>query len=919
MKKQIKRHARICLSFCVMLVFGYLSFSQGLDTFALDENGVWNDQTASEEARLDDLVERALLLIEKAEHQNSFKYVDKILDFELGRTSPKYQSFYILNEAFKLPFRDSNRLMGFQKSIELASIVDYKIVMSLGHTFAGIYYRNQNNYEKSFEHWKTAIDLSNNTDDYHLNINNGWTEIQIAMMMIRQGKEEEANKYATEAFRTFWAIPDEPAVFYGYYELGKVCQQMKQYPKALEYFHKALPYTVEGNPFIHLEMANIYETQGEWAKALKYYDYYRKQCRVMNELNNEYGVMSDLGRMHVKVGEFDQATKVAEELLLDAKKENSLAPPFKVYTLLGDIALAQDKNDLAIEHYQTSLRLHEEEKYEWSWWVSYNHLSISMAYLEQRNYSKAIEHCLECEPYFEEENDFVEQEAVYETLYAAYKKSGNYRKALENLEKIIGLKKDKDPLETARQLQEYEFSKKVLTDSLKQVEKLLKIELAHQTALRVSNSYKFIAIGIGSLILLISLGLWSRLRFIRKSKLELEEKNKIIEAEKEKAKSSEKAKHQFLANMSHEIRTPMNAIKGMTDILLRREHQTEQISYLNAIKESSDSLLIIINDILDISKVEAGKIELEETPFSMIEVIRNVNMIMQFKAEEKSLLLKTDIEEGITDRVIGDPTRLHQILLNLTGNAIKFTEKGMVTIQLKTEEIDQGKTMAKFCVSDTGVGIGEDRLEKIFDSFEQAYSDTTRKFGGTGLGLSISKKLVEIQQGKIWAESQKGKGSQFYFTVPYQINLEENFVVEQNVLPAKENNAAELKGIKVLLVEDNQFNAIVAQEELEDAIEDVVVEVAENGVIAIEKVSHDDYDIILMDVQMPVMNGYEATKVIRNLSNEKSKIPIIAMTANVMKEEVERCYDAGMDDFIGKPFDTDDLIHKIYELKNGAK
>ena len=203
-------------------------------------------------------------------------------------------------------------------------------------------------------------------------------------------------------------------------------------------------------------------------------------------------------------------------------------------------------------------------------------------------------------------------------------------------------------------------------------------------------------------------------------------------------------------------------------------------------------------------------------------------------------------------------------------------------------------------------------MDKIFNSFEQAYADTSRKFGGTGLGLSISKMLVEMQHGKIWVESSKGKGSQFHFTIPYEIA--EGTTSE--IKPADPNgNIAELlKGIKVLLVEDNQFNAVVAQEELEDAIEGVMVDVAENGAIAVEKLRSDDYDVILMDVQMPKMNGYEATKAIRAFGTAKADTPIIAMTANVLKEEVDLCYQAGMNDFIGKPFDTEELLSKIKQL-----
>ncbi|HQW03634.1 MAG TPA: ATP-binding protein, partial [Saprospiraceae bacterium] len=370
---------------------------------------------------------------------------------------------------------------------------------------------------------------------------------------------------------------------------------------------------------------------------------------------------------------------------------------------------------------------------------------------------------------------------------------------------------------------------------------------------------------------------------------------------------SERAKHQFLANMSHEIRTPMNAIKGMTDILIRRNPKEDQKEYLDSIKQSSDSLLVIINDILDISKIEAGKIELEHEPFSIKELVDNVHTVMQFKAEEKGLGLKKDVPtEDLY--VKGDATRLRQILINLIGNAIKFTEKGLVTTALKAEKVN-GKLNLHFVISDTGIGIDKDRMDKIFKSFEQAYSDTSRKFGGTGLGLSISKMLVELQHGKIWVESEKGKGSQFHFTIAYEIA--EPTAPEAKAHDADGDIAAALKGIRILLVEDNPFNVVVAQEELEDAIEGVYVEVAENGAIAVEKLRSSAFDVILMDVQMPTMNGYEATIAIRAFDNEKAMTPIIAMTANVLKDEVDLCYQAGMNDFIGKPFDTMELLHKI--------
>ena len=429
---------------------------------------------------------------------------------------------------------------------------------------------------------------------------------------------------------------------------------------------------------------------------------------------------------------------------------------------------------------------------------------------------------------------------------------------------------------------------------------------------------------IGFLLFVMMTALWligRNTASLRKNKLILEKtvdqrtadlraQKEIAEQQRTRAEQSEKAKHLFLANMSHEIRTPMNAIKGMTDILIRRKPNEDQKEYLNGIKQSSDSLLVIINDILDISKIEAGKVELEQKPFSVNELVHNVHTIMQFKAEEKGLdMVKEMPAEELF--VQGDSTRLRQILINLIGNAIKFTEKGKVTTTLKSELAGE-KLNLHFTVSDTGIGIDESSIDKIFESFEQAYSDTTRRFGGTGLGLSISKRLVELHGGKIWVESEKGEGSHFHFTIPYA-------VAKANVETTPEENtgttaADALTGIRILLVEDNAFNVVVATEELEDAIEGVQIEVAANGMIAIEKAKSSSFDIILMDVQMPVMSGFEATQGIRKLEGEKADTPIIAMTANVLKEEVDLCYQAGMNDFIGKPFDTEDLLNKIFNL-----
>ena len=493
----------------------------------------------------------------------------------------------------------------------------------------------------------------------------------------------------------------------------------------------------------------------------------------------------------------------------------------------------------------------------------------------------------------------------YEILSKAYEATGDYNKALKNYKLHIQVE---DSLATWRNSSEVTR----LEMESQFAQQHLKSELKFQTELNQQKSTRNWIIILGVSAFLLALGLYAKLRYTRRTQKLLQHKNEIIKAEKEKAENSERAKHQFLANMSHEIRTPMNAIKGMTDILIRRNPKEDQKEYLEGIKQSSDSLLVIINDILDISKIEAGKVELEHEPFSVNELLNNVHTIMQFKAEEKGLELKKEMATEELN-VIGDANRLRQILINLIGNAIKFTEKGLVTTTIKSDKAD-GILNLHFTVSDTGIGIDEDHADKIFKSFEQAYSDTSRKFGGTGLGLSISKKLVELHNGKIWVESEKGKGSRFHFTIAYKMAAEK---IENAKAETTNTNITEaLKGINILLVEDNQFNAVVAQEELEDAIEEVKIELAENGAIAVEKLRSSHFDIILMDVQMPVMNGYEATKAIRALNNDKAGTPIIAMTANVLKEEVDLCQQAGMNDFIGKPFDTSVLLQKIYTLTN---
>jgi signal transduction histidine kinase len=377
---------------------------------------------------------------------------------------------------------------------------------------------------------------------------------------------------------------------------------------------------------------------------------------------------------------------------------------------------------------------------------------------------------------------------------------------------------------------------------------------------------------------------------------------------------SAKFKDQFLANMSHEIRTPMNAIVGMTKLMLKMDQGEDNMKYLSAIQQASGNLLVIVNDILDVSKIEAGKMEIEQIPFSLINVVEGVQNTLQFKAEEKNLPFFVVIDKDIPTTIVGDPTRLTQVLINLIGNAIKFTESGSVTLKVhsfnnKNEGEPEPHNYIQFEIIDTGIGIAEDKIEKVFESFSQAGSDTSRKFGGTGLGLTISKQLSEMMGGKIGAISELGQGTTFWFTIPSKI-AEESSIIANEATHDYLDLAKQLNGINILLTEDDGFNQIVAIDTLESLIPNVKIEVAENGKIATEKVASSKYDIVLMDLQMPEMNGYIATETIRATGNS---IKIMAMTADALKTDTDRCFAIGMNDYISKPFEEEDLIRKIFK------
>lgn len=371
------------------------------------------------------------------------------------------------------------------------------------------------------------------------------------------------------------------------------------------------------------------------------------------------------------------------------------------------------------------------------------------------------------------------------------------------------------------------------------------------------------------------------------------------------AEESVKSKQQFLSNMSHEIRTPMNAIIGFTKVVLRTNLDAKQKEYLTAIKISGDALIVLINDILDLAKVDAGKMQFEKKPFKLTVSISAMLQIFESKIREKNLKLITSYDPIIPEILVGDAIRLHQIILNLISNAVKFTSEGSIKLDTKLlRETDQNVEI-EFSIKDTGIGIKEDKIDSIFENFQQASSSTSRIYGGTGLGLSIVKQLVEAQGGKITVESQLGEGSRFRFVLPFEkTSLKADF--ETTIILFEQENSQ----IKILVVEDMELNQLLMKTLLDDF--GFFCDIAANGKLAIEKLQASEYDIILMDLQMPEMNGFEATEYIRKVM--QSDIPIVALTADVTTIDVKKCKEVGMNDYISKPIDERLLYSKIMYL-----
>jgi two-component system sensor histidine kinase/response regulator len=375
-----------------------------------------------------------------------------------------------------------------------------------------------------------------------------------------------------------------------------------------------------------------------------------------------------------------------------------------------------------------------------------------------------------------------------------------------------------------------------------------------------------------------------------------------LEAERDRSAAAMRAKSEFLANMSHEIRTPLNAVIGFAGLCLQLELPARGRDYISKISMSAESLLGIVNDVLDVSKMEAGKLEFEHIAFDLGEVLERVNTLFNLKAADKGIALTMDCAPQVPARLLGDPLRLGQVLINLMGNAIKFTKAGSIGLRVGVRSSDLESVTLEFAVRDSGIGMSAQQLGNLFTAFTQADSSTTRQYGGTGLGLTISKQLVARMQGLIEVQSDVDVGSCFSFTARFGLPQQTDVTVFLGQAPQL-LAAPDLRGRRILLVDDNDFNREIGLAQL--ALTGATVDTAENGALAVAAVNQHHYDLVLMDIQMPVLNGYGATRILRTSWPD---LPIVALTAHAMTDEKDRVLAAGMNDILTKPV----LLHLLY-------
>jgi signal transduction histidine kinase/DNA-binding response OmpR family regulator len=652
--------------------------------------------------------------------------------------------------------------------------------------------------------------------------------------------------------------------------IARIYVSMKQYNDALKNYDRILTLSIkdEGTKaqlqiWAQMGIAETYRSRNNDTAAVANYRQALYTCRRYNQPAEEANILNNLGDIYLRIGQTDTAARFADTALRIIEKFGLTYQQPAIYVTLGEILTAQKKHSEAISYLQKAVGISKE--------------------------AGSLEN----------------EKNAWHALSKTYQEIGSAGLALTAYQNFIGIRDSLYSIDKAKELNridlqsEYERQKAAA-------------DAAHNLQIQQQRLWTYGGFAGLGLVILLSFFIYRNYANQKKANVLITLEKENAEMQRQRAERSEAFKQQFLANMSHEIRTPMNAVSGMTDLLIEKNPRADQLNYLQVISKSADILLHIINDILDLSKIEAGKLEMEQIDFSLADTVQLVKETLSVRAEEKGLHLLTNIGSEVQDVLVGDPYRINQILMNLGGNAIKFTEGGSVEINVQQLSEDDSETKLKFSVTDTGAGIPEDKLNSLFESFKQVNTSDSRKYGGTGLGLSISKQLVELQGGKISVESKEGVGTTFSFVLSFPIGSAEKLAARTR----KEQKADGriLNGLRILLADDNEYNRLVANEAL-SLKANVTIDEAHDGQEAIDMLQLHDYDVILMDVLMPVLNGLDATRYIRaHLPEPKNATPVIALTASMLRNDLDKCVQAGMNSYVTKPFKTWQLIAAIAQV-----
>lgn len=687
------------------------------------------------------------------------------------------------------------------------------------------------------------IELSNfniKTDNYKFSLSFAQKAIDYAKKT--KNVEAEANAYAT-----LGAI---------YFELKKYDDAIETYFRSVSLFNTIKPSSQQA--FSYYQLGLCYMEKGDYSKAEVYFDKAKTIYETIKIPNAIELLNLQKGIVYKAKGEYKMATPIFDQIIAKPDANDDFKTKAEALYQIGNIEAINNRKNLALNYLNRAYELNARDK------------------------------------------NFEQKAKILLALSQVHEQLLNTDRAYSYLKKHLQLK-DSIAALNAKKLGAEDYVQFKESERLKTIEQMDKENKEQQKANKVAKLISILAIALISILSLLSLSLYKNNIIRNQSNLLLKEKNNELQLAKEKAEKASKARAEFLSTVSHELRTPLNAINGITHLLLEENPKESQLNYLTSLKFSGNYLLTFINEILEINRIESSTIETENITFNLKQLLGNIQSSLKELASINNNAFTIEVDPNIPDFLIGDPTKLSQIFLNLINNALKFTKNGEVKVSLAVNELNPEFTSIHFEVLDTGIGIPEEKIDAVFDSFSQGSIEINRKYGGTGLGLTIVKKLIDILGGKIKVESKVGKGSAFSFDLSFKIGLDQNHYEKK-----AEFDDSILNGLNVLLIEDNKINQMITKKMVEN--KGMICEVIDNGEDAIEAVKNNSYDLVLMDVHLPGINGTIATQTIRTFDK---KTTIIALTAISLNENRDMLLSYGMNDVITKPFDPQDFYRTL--------